>query len=250
MAIVIGPGITIGPGIGITAEPAAASGSANFVSASTQYLSATSTATGTSAATYEWWFYLNQLPPSQYGMFNNRGTNGTGATGLDVFVDTNGQVLMTTSSGTTYVVGTGVVTANTWNHVAIARGTGPTTWRGYLNGTQGVNSSASTNTSTAIYIGQDPNTQYTSIAPFNGYISNFRYVLGVRVYTGTFTVPTSPLQATQAAGTNISAITAGQTRLLLNTVNGGGFLTDSSGLGVSVTNNNGVTSSALNPFGL
>jgi len=43
--------------------------------------------------------------------------------------------------------------------------------------------------------------------PFNGYISNLRFTRYLRVYTGDFTVPTSPLTNTQSASTNIAAIT-------------------------------------------
>jgi len=81
-----------------------------------------------------------------------------------------------------------------------------------------------------------------------GYMSNMRVVIGLGVYTGAFTVPTSPLTVTQSAGTNISAITAGQTQLLLNTTNDANFLKDSSTNNITMVNNNGVTSSALNPF--
>jgi hypothetical protein len=47
-----------------------------------------------------------------------------------------------------------------------------------------------------------------------GFISNLRICKGVAVYTGNFTVPSAPLQSTQSAGTNISAITGNQCTLL------------------------------------
>lgn len=72
---------------------------------------------------------------------------------------------------------------------------------------------------------------------------------GVRLGAGvTITPPTSALTNTQSAGTNISAITTGQTQLLLNTTNDANFLKDSSDNNFTVTNNGSVTSSALNPF--
>jgi hypothetical protein len=49
-----------------------------------------------------------------------------------------------------------------------------------------------------------------------GLITNTRVVNGVVVYTGNFTVPTSPLTAVQSSGTNIAAITGTQTALLVN----------------------------------
>jgi hypothetical protein len=53
---------------------------------------------------------------------------------------------------------------------------------------------------------------------FGGYLTNIRIVKGLAVYTGSFTVPTSPLTQTAAAnpygGLNTQAIPAGYTKLL------------------------------------
>lgn len=243
MAISIGPGISIGSGISLLADPPIPSGSANFVNASNQYLSATSVSVGTTQSTYEWWFYLNSLPTTSYGMFNNRGTGGTAATGFNVYLD-NASFIHFVSSSTADASFFYGVTANTWYHIAFQRGT--LNWNCYINGVSTGLAQSSTTTAATMLIGRDP---FSTTKTFDGYISNFRYVKGVRVYTGNFTVPTSPLQATQSAGANISAVTGTQTQLLLNTVNGSNFLQDSSTFNITVTNNNGVTSNALNPFG-
>ena len=81
---------------------------------------------------------------------------------------------------------------------------------------------------------------------WQGYLSNLRVVNGVGVYTGNFTVPTTPLTATQSSGTNISAITSGQTVLLAcqNTT----ATTDNSSTGVTITNTGSVTYSLITPF--
>jgi hypothetical protein len=130
--------------------------------------------------------------------------------------------------------------------VALTRNSGTVTL--WVNGVSGGTQSNSTNlTQQRVLIGGDG---LVTALNLTGNISNLRIVKGLAVYTGPFTVPTSPLTATQDAGTNISAITAGQTQLLLNTPHGSGvnFLLDSSTNNFAVTNNGSVTSSALNPF--
>jgi len=82
---------------------------------------------------------------------------------------------------------------------------------------------------------------------FTGNITNLRIVKGVAVYTANFTVPTSPLTATQPAGTNINAITAGQTALLLNVYPTNPYL-DSSSYAYTMTPNGTPTISPDSPF--
>jgi len=80
----------------------------------------------------------------------------------------------------------------------------------------------------------------------NGCISNLRIVKGIAVYSGSsFTVPTSSLTATQAAGTNIASIPAGATVLLLN--NTTNILQDNSSYGYLLTNNGSATPSSSGP---
>ena len=74
-------------------------------------------------------------------------------------------------------------------------------------------------------------------AYFSGSISNVRITKGVGVYTGNFTVPLSPLPATQSSGTNINAITTGQTVLL--TCQSSSIIDNSASL-LPITNWNGV----------
>lgn len=108
---------------------------------------------------------------------------------------------------------------NIWTHFAVVRSNGTLTV--YKNGTQlGSSSSNSTNftqTSSALVIGRETNGAAST--QFGGYITNFRWIKGLAVYTGTFTVPTSALSTTAAAnpygGSNTAAISAGYTKLLL-----------------------------------
>ena len=109
-------------------------------------------------------------------------------------------------------------TANTWYHWAIVRRSGtPSVYRnGTLLGSSYADTQDMLNT-VSLYIG-NTNTSSSNNA-WVGYITNFRWVKGLAVYTGDFTVPTGPLRATAGAnpygGSNTVAIGAGYTKLLL-----------------------------------
>lgn len=108
---------------------------------------------------------------------------------------------------------------NTWYHWAVVRQSGTTYV--YRNGTLRGSSIADTNNitdnTTALYIG-NTNTAATNSA-WVGYITNFRFIKGLAVYTGNFTTPTSELTAESSAnpygGSNTAAVGAGFTKLLL-----------------------------------
>jgi hypothetical protein len=113
----------------------------------------------------------------------------------------------------------GATTANVWIHWAVVRQSGVT--KVYKNGTQLgsqiTDSNNINNTIDELTIGNE-NTP-TTLAAFVGYITNFRWVKGLAVYTGNFTTPTSQLTATAVAnpygGSNTQAIGDGFTKLLL-----------------------------------
>jgi hypothetical protein len=117
-------------------------------------------------------------------------------------------------NGTTDLSSAATVATQTWEHWVFQRI--GTTIRFYKNGIPDTNT-ITVSTSTVNII--DPTAQFhigysqTWGQYFNGIISNLRIVKGLAVYTGFYTPPTSSLTATQAAGTNISAITT-QTVLL------------------------------------
>ena len=110
-------------------------------------------------------------------------------------------------------------TINTWIHWAIVRSSGVT--KIYKNGTQLGSQFSDTNdinnTMDQLTIGNE-NTA-TTLAAFVGYITNFRWIKGLAVYTGDFTIPTSALTVTADinpyGGSNTAAIGAGFTKLLL-----------------------------------
>jgi hypothetical protein len=134
-------------------------------------------------------------------------------------ITSGGQIGVNLSSdGGTYgttIVSTTVIALNTWNHVVVTRsGSATNNIKIYLNGVQdgqGTFSGTIYPLASTLTIGYRNS---ASPLPFNGYISNLRIVKGTAVYTGAFTPPAKTLSATQAAGTNISAIYPGQTSLL------------------------------------
>jgi len=146
------------------------------------------------------------------------------------------------------IISTGAVDINTWAHVAVTCVNGAITF--YINGvnsgtgTMGATWQVSTSTATPTYVGN----AYT---PWNimfmGSLSNVRMVKGVAVYTGNFTVPTTPLTATQTSGTNISAITGVQTSLL--TCQSTTFI-DNSTNNFTITAFGNTVPRTFNPFGV
>ena len=235
MAIVVGPGISIGGGILLLTEPPV-NGSASF--SGSNNLSVPNSAAlnpGTGDFTIEFWTRLTSTTnnASFYRGHNN---------GVDIFMNPSGRLAMGQAQVSTLITDSVTMTTGAWVHVAAVR-IGATT-RLYKNGVQVGAAGDATNyvTDSVNYIG------FSGSIRITGYISNLRVVVGLGVYTGAFTPPTSALAVTQSSGTNISAITAGQTRLLLNTYLGAEFLTDASTNNFTVTNTGGVTSNALNPF--
>ena len=225
--------------IGSYTRPAATTGSF-LLGTTSAYVSTTVSAVDTSPCTYECWFYALSLP-SNNALLNTRINGNTAAGGLVLYF-----LGIYSIAAPNDVIRSGTPTVNTWNHIAItlasgAFGSAGTLW---LNGASLGNFTLATDQfSTQLYIGG------FRYGTFLGYVSNFRYVKGVQVYTGPFTVPTSPLTDTQSAGTNISAITAGQTQLLLNTATEATVFTDSSSYARTVTDpDGGVIFSASSPF--
>jgi hypothetical protein len=192
---------------------------------------------GTGDFTIEFWYYNTSVTTTILADWRAGGTNGAYPT-----------IYISGTSPVYYVSGADRITGNalansTWYHIAVCR-TGTST-KMYVNGTQ----VGSTYTDSTNYI---VNTNGPSIGNptgvATGYMSNVRIAKGVCVYTGNFTVPTSPLTATQPAGTNISAITGTQTSLLLNTVSGALFADSSTnGYAATVTGST-ISWNSLSPF--
>jgi len=177
---------------------------------------------GTGDFTIECWFYANAF--SGYPtIYESRDSTPSGNGPLVYF--NSGGTLLYYGNSADRITGSTLSTGQ-WYHIAVCRISSST--KMYLNGTQtGSTYSDSTNYTCGAaspVIGANG----TAVGAYiNGYVSNLRVVKGVGVYTGTFTPPTSPLQVTQSAGTNIAAITGTQTSLLLGSVSGS-YLSDGS----------------------
>jgi hypothetical protein len=114
---------------------------------------------------------------------------------------------------------------NTWYHWAVVRQNGVTkVYRdGSLRGSQITDTNNITNATDILTIGNENLGKRAgdagSLGAFKGYITNFRWVKGLAVYTGNFTTPTSELtliaNANPYGGSNTQAIPAGYTKLLL-----------------------------------
>ena len=132
----------------------------------------------------------------------------------------------------------GTFTNNAWNHIVVCRTSGTTSM--FLNGTRTATASDSVTYATgatSLYVGQ--NNLGTNF--LNGYLSNFRIVVGNSIYSAsatTITVPTAPFAATS------------QTKILLSTVSPNGYLdSSSSNLTPTLVSNSGSVSwNQLSPF--
>ena len=224
-----------------TTAPVSTSGSAQF--SGSNYLDIASTAAfgfGTADLTIECWWRPTVDQRSDVLDFWSAGGSGiTARFNIGKITGSNLQLYTDSPVGgggsSSKITGPTIASLlNAWHHIAITRQSGSI--KMWVNGTQAG--------SMQLRIMGDHNLSGNG----SGNLSNVRVVTGVAVYTGAFTPSTAPLTVTQSSGTNISAITAGQTQLLLNTVDGANFLVDSSSNAITVTNTGAVTSSALNPF--
>jgi hypothetical protein len=233
-----------------TFSPFSQTGWGNYFSGSSTNLSVASTTAlqfGTGEFTVESWVYLTATPGAQYAQIIGRTLYGTNADWM--LQITNATKLTFYMQGSFVATSTASISLNTWTHVAVSRNSSGQI-RLFINGSidgTATNSGSTENTSSGAYtIGS---AQSASTVVLTGYLSNLRAVKGVCVYTGAFTPPTSPLTATQSAGTNISAITGTQTSLL--TCQSNRFVDNSvanSGTGFTITVNGSPSVQAFSPF--
>ena len=183
---------------------------------STKRLSTTGGA-GTSMGTgdFTWECWVRPTATTDYGTFIDTIGMDTGYSAVDTDgayfgLDSNTLYPIYSANGAVLITSSIAVTANTWSHVAAVRNSGTTTL--YVGGVSGGTYAESFDLSAPwVDIGGGAGLG----GDFAGQISNLRMVKGLAVYTGSFTPPANGLTTTQSSGTNISAIIAGQTQLLL-----------------------------------
>ena len=183
----------------------------NFFNGSSSYLTATNNtayAFGTGDFCVEAWVFLTSTPSGQMVIGS---TYENSSSGFTFSIESN--VIKVRLLGDPVVLSGGTtVTANTWNHVAVARS--GTSLKVFLNGTEdgsATNSSNVTLNSTAFNIARlTNNTGFLA-----GYISNLRVVKGSAVYTAAFTPSTTPLTAIA----NTSLLTCQSNRFIDNSSN-------------------------------
>ena len=151
---------------------------------------------GTNSWTHEAWIYPTG---SMYeaGIYST-GPHGSKWSSLHMVSQTGLKYVIANGSGQqwNYTASSGAITANAWNHVALVRRFG-TDIKLYVNGsaihTNTSNPSTSMGNMDGAVFKLGKERFLSSGGPFNGLISNYRYVNGTAVYTGNFTPPTEPL---------------------------------------------------------
>ena len=206
---------------------------------------------GTGNFTIEMWVYatsaVTTAQPFVYGNYaNGASLPYFGISGLSGLLRVVYSVDGTTANG--YLTGVSW-NLNTWYHVAMVRVSNTFTF--YINGTSystwnvtGVDFTGMSGI--RIGSGDVQNSSWSPNYYFPGYVSNFRAVKGVAVYTGNFTVPTNILRTTQTAMTNITALTGTETSLLTLQ---NATIVDNSTNGFTITNTGSVAATtAYAPF--
>ena len=187
--------------------------STQFITASSQYLSIPGNAAFQMTAdfTIEFFAYITSFASNPV-ILDQYVAGTTGAGNWQIGFITSG-VLQLYYDGSSYV-NSSTLSLNTWYHIAAVRI--GTSIKIYINGVLATTQAFSGTlgrSDTTLWIGAQHAAgpvNYTS-----AYISNVRFVKGLGVYTSNFTVPQSPLQATQIyGGPTIQAITGTQTSLL------------------------------------
>jgi hypothetical protein len=214
------PDLTIGSAVTTVAQSPFVGGgnSYSFISSVNSYITtpgSTDWAVGTGDFTVEWFSYQTTLSQFQR-VFT---VDDYPAIDIGVSIESGTFYYWAGGGSTPKYSSASASTTNTWYHWAVVRKNGVT--QVYRNGTLRGSQFADTNNvndNTTTFVIGNTNTFATNAA-LVGYLTNFRFVKGLAVYTGNFTVPTSNLTATASTnpygGSNTAAIGDGFTKLLL-----------------------------------
>lgn len=172
-------------------------------------------AVGTGDFTIEWFSYQTTtvIPPYQR-IFTIKDYPT-----ISIGVSSEGGTFYYWANNTFRYNSSSAISINQWEHWAIVRQSGITKIykNGTLRGSQFSDTNNITDTVNKLTIGSD--NAHATNTTFVGYLTNFRWVKGLSVYTGNFTIPTSSLTATSSdnpyGGSNTQAIGEGYTKLLL-----------------------------------
>ena len=209
--------------------------------------------------TIEAWINPTTLKTSGLRIFSTGGglagwNSTTGIHTLFQVQDSTGKLSLQLSSNTSTprnVLTTGTVSANTWTHVA-ATYNGTTGVSIFINGVQEsftITAPLRPSTNPSATIATIPGEAGASFANFVGYISNFRVLKGVALYTANFAVPTSPLTAitgTSLLTCNNTTFTDSSSNNLAITTNGNASVVN---LLQTLTRNGDTTQGSFSPYG-
>ena len=215
----------------------------NFFDGSGDYLTLAHNAAlsvGASDFTIEFWIYPTSFASANRFVYFKRGVIEDRGIGVGI-VQTTGVVrlLAGDSDNTAWEVnldGSTALTINAWNHVAVTRDS--STWTIWLNGVSDGTASASFTVddgSGTAYLGSSS----TTTNFFEGYLSNFRLVVGTALYTTGFTPSTSPLTTTSQGATSseVELLTCQSNRFVDNSSNA-----------FAITRNGDVKVTPFSPF--
>jgi len=216
-----GPTITIGSAVQVVAQSPFSGGgnSYQFFNAnSNSYIdvdASTDWAVGTGDFTIEWFSYqtTTSVPPYQ------RIFTVDDFPSIDIGVSSEGGTFYYWANSSFRYSSSSAISINTWEHWAVVRRSGVTKIykNGTLRGSQITDTNDINNTINKLTIGGENG--HATNATFVGYLTNFRWVKGLAVYVGNFTVPTSNLTVTSGpnpyGGSNTQSIGSGYTKLLL-----------------------------------
>lgn len=186
----------------VSGLPAGFGGTLQFVGGATpSYVSVANKAglqLGTGDFTIEWFMNMSSSNPSFPRVFEfSKGTVGSGTEVYGVSIE-GGTFYFWNNNGAVSIGDYSSIpnAYDSWHHIAIV-GTGGTTIKVFVDGTQfGTTQTVTydfTDVTATLSLGTYPQDSAQSAVSFVGFLSNFRILKGVALYTGSFTKPTTPL---------------------------------------------------------